>query len=127
MLFSIVIDPTTSANDLNKDLSTIQKWAHQWKMEFNPDLTKQASEVLFSHKKVKPVHPPLRFNGQVVKRFDDQKHLGLILDSKLSFMKHINSKLVIATKNISVIKSLFKYLSTNVLNQMYKVFVRFCS
>ena len=39
-----------SANDLNKDLSTIQKWAHQWKMEFNPDLTKQASEVLFSHK-----------------------------------------------------------------------------
>ena len=27
------------------------------KMEFNPDPTKQATEVLFSNEKVKPIHP----------------------------------------------------------------------
>ena len=51
MLFSIVKDPVISANDLNHDLNIIRRWAHQWKMEFNPDPTKQATGVLFSCKK----------------------------------------------------------------------------
>ena len=34
MLFSIVKDPTISANNLNHDLDIIQQWAYQWKMEF---------------------------------------------------------------------------------------------
>ena len=57
MLLSIVKDPVTSANDLNHDLDIIQQWAYQWKMEFNPDSTKQATEVLFSCKKTSPNHP----------------------------------------------------------------------
>ena len=63
MLFSIVKDPTISASDLNHDLNIIFQWAHQWKMEFNPDPTKQAIEVLFSCKKYSPNHPKLIFNG----------------------------------------------------------------
>ena len=55
MLFSIVKDPVVSANILNNDLDII----YQWKMEFNPDPTKQATEVLFSCKKVSPNHPHL--------------------------------------------------------------------
>ena len=51
MLFSIVKDTVISANDLNHDLDIIYQWAYQWKMEFNPDPSKQASEVLFSCKK----------------------------------------------------------------------------
>ena len=50
MLFSIVNDPVISANNLNHELNVIHQWAYQWKMEFNPDLTKQATEVLFSCK-----------------------------------------------------------------------------
>ena len=54
MLFSIVKDPVISADDLNHDLNIIYQWAHQWKMEFNPDPTKQANDVLFSCKKSCP-------------------------------------------------------------------------
>ena len=85
MLFSIVKDPTVSAADMNHDLDLICQWAHQWKMEFNPDPTKQATEVLFSCKKSSPRHPQLIFNGTAVARSNDQKHLGVILDPKLSF------------------------------------------
>jgi hypothetical protein len=28
----------------------ITEWAHQWKMLFNPDMTKQSVEVVFSKK-----------------------------------------------------------------------------
>ena len=94
MLFSIVNDPLISAIDLNHDLNVIQQWAHQWKMEFNPDPTKQATEVLFSCKKCKPFHPQLAINGAPVKTMNEQKHLGLILDSGLSFTKHLNEKII---------------------------------
>ena len=55
-LFSVIHDIQTSANNLikdlnlNKDLERISNWATQWKMNFNPDTTKQASEVIFSRK-----------------------------------------------------------------------------
>ena len=105
MLFSIVKDPAISANNLNHDLGIIQQWAHQWKMEFNPDPTKQATEVLFSCKKSSPNHPQLIFNGISVAKVKDQKHLGLILDSSLSFEKHINEKIIKA-------KKMLEYLNT---------------
>ena len=85
MLFSIVNDPILSASELNHDLNVINQWAYQWKMEFNPDPNKQATELLFSCKRNSPNHPSLFFNGTVVPKVTEQKHLGLILDSKLSF------------------------------------------
>ena len=51
MLFSVVNNPTIFANELNHDLKVISQWAFQWKMKFNPDLNKQATELLFSCKK----------------------------------------------------------------------------
>ena len=63
-------------------------------MEFNPDSTKQATEVLFSCKKSSPNHPQLIFNGIAVAKSNDQKHFGLILDTRLSFDKQLNEKII---------------------------------
>ena len=52
-LFSMVHDPTLSVKILNDDLSRISKWTHRWKILFNPDITKQAQEVIFSRKNAK--------------------------------------------------------------------------
>ena len=41
-LFSTFYNPLPSAEFMNKDLIKISKWANQWKMSFNPDITKQA-------------------------------------------------------------------------------------
>ena len=93
-------------------------------MEFNPDPTKQATELLFSCKKNKIDHPPLIFNNQIVKKVEYQKHLGLILDSNLSFVDHINAKIALAKKNVGIIRHLSNHLPMQVLSQMYKVFIR---
>ena len=90
MLYSIIKDPSISAEELNHDLDIIRIWAHQWKMQFNPDPTKQANEVIFSCKRRKPVHPPLIFNGSPVTKTNYQKHWGLILCPNLCFQKHIH-------------------------------------
>ena len=56
-LFSFVRDIAASSKELNNYLINISKWAYQWKTMFNPDLTEQAQEVIFSRKLNKPSHP----------------------------------------------------------------------
>ena len=124
MIFSVVRDPTRTANELNQDLQTINIWAHQWKLSFNPDINKQAVEVLFSHKIQKTIHPPIYFNDAEVVRVNEHKHLGLILDSKLSFSQHVNEKIKIARKGLGVIKYLSSYLPKKTLELIYKLFIR---
>ena len=123
MLFSIVNNPAISANELNHDLKVISQWAYQWKMKFNPDLNKQDTELLFSCEKKSPNHPSLFFNESVVPTVIEQKHLGLILDSKLSFERHVNEKIIKAKKGIGIIKYLSKLLPFKTLDQIYKALV----
>ena len=52
-------------------------------MRFNPDLNKQAQEVIFSRKINKIDHPPLYFNQNLVKSSSTHKHLGMVLDTTL--------------------------------------------
>ena len=86
-------DEETSATVLNNDLYLSKQWAFQWKMQFNPDVNKQAVEVIFSCKRNKPAHPPIFFNDIIVKQLPKRKHLGLTFDSKLTFDKHIQESI----------------------------------
>ena len=73
-------------------------------MIFNPDLSKQTQEVIFSGK-IKSsinllnqlIHPTLLFNNIPLTNTLFQKHLSLTLDIKLNFWEHIRS----ITKKIS--------------------------
>ena len=53
-------------------------------MSFNPDPSKQAQEIFFSRKSKRPTHPPLVFDKSNVSQTFSQKHLGVILDFKLT-------------------------------------------
>ena len=50
-LFTPVKKVEVSHEQLVNDLETVSNWGYQWKMVFNPDITKQAVEVIFSVKK----------------------------------------------------------------------------
>ena len=57
-------------------------------MIFNPHLTKQAQEVMFSRNTKKLLHVSLSFNVSLWNSMS-QKHLGLTLDEKLNFVQHL--------------------------------------
>ena len=57
-------------------------------------------------------------------KVNEQKHLGLILDSKLCFQRHINEKIIKAKKGIGIIKYLSKFIPIKTLDQTYKALVR---
>ena len=93
-------------------------------MSFSKGRTKSAEEIIFSHKRTHPVHPPLFFNNIEVKQVNNHKHLGLTLDSKLTFANHISEKVSKALKGVGVIKYLSSYVPVKTLDQIYKMYGR---
>ena len=65
-VFSIVHDLDSSTKQLNDDLKMISDWVYQWKISFNPDLSKQAQEVIFSCKSSRVDHPRVIFSNSSV-------------------------------------------------------------
>ena len=67
--FTSINDPNATAKQLCEDLDKIKEWTFQWKMNFNPDPSKQAQEVIFTRKVKKVLHPPILFNNNPVQQF----------------------------------------------------------
>ena len=123
-LFSVVNNIHTSATTLSQDLKAITKWPFQWKMIFNPDLSKQAQEVIFGTKIKKLLHPTLLFNNIPLNNSLFQKHLGLTLDIELNFSEHIKSITKKISKTMGLLRKFQQILPRSTLLTIYKTFVR---
>ena len=93
-------------------------------MSFNPDPAKQAEQVIFSTKVFKVEHPTIYFCGSEVETVPHDKHIGLILDETLNFAEHIKEAKIKARRGIGIIRFLSKYVHRDVLDQMYKLYMR---
>ena len=116
-LFSVVNCLNTSTSTFNNDLMFIQGWAS------HSTLTKK-HDVLFSKETKSATHPPLFFNTIEVKLTSARKQLGLNLDSKLAFNKHIADKMNRAMKGIGLLRKLRSILPRPPLLITQKSFIR---
>ena len=93
-------------------------------MSFNPDPSKQVVEVHFSCK-INPVDTsPVYFNNLAAASCETHKHLGLLLDKRLAFDRHVEEMILRANKGVRLITRLRRYLSRNSLLTIYKAFIR---
>ena len=122
-LFQRVHNIQKATNDLNNDLTTITKWALQWKMSFNPDISNQAHEVTFSHKRSVSSHPPLTFNNIPVAHTNSQRHLGMQLDKKLNFEEQLKEVESNVNKTIGIIRKLENVFPRSALLTIYNSFI----
>ena len=123
-LFSVVLNANTTAKELNNDLVKISRWPYQWKMSFSSDPSKQTQEVIFSRKTKKQCHPPVAFNNNNVSETNSQKHLGVVLDNRLSFEDHLKMILNKVNKTIGLLRKLHNILPRSALLIIYKNFIR---
>ena len=83
-------------------------------MSFNPDQLNKHKKLFSPERKMQP-HIHHFFNNPEIKLSSNQKHLGLTLDSKLSFNEHINDKIHQANKGVGLLRKLQIFLSRNSL------------
>ena len=93
-------------------------------MSFNSDPSKQAQEVIFSRKTKKGYHPPLAFNNNNVSETNSLKHLGVVLDNRLSFEDHLKMILNKVNKSIGLLRKLQNILPRSAVLTIYKSFIR---
>ena len=120
-LLTVIRESSIAANDMDHDLKLISQWAHDWRMSFNPDPQKQAVEPIFSRKRNELDHPVIHFNNISVEKVNEHKHLGIILDPKLSFSAHIRTAISKSRNGIGLLKCLSKYLPRSILNEQGQI------
>ena len=90
-------------------------------MSFNPDVNKQAQEVIFNRKIKSNIHPPLVFSNNIVSQANSLKHLEITLGFKLIFEENL---LNVFKKTIGPLRMLQNFLPRATLITIYKNFVR---
>ena len=96
----------------------VRKWAHDWRMSFNPDPTKRAVELVYSKNKSMIDHPVILFNNMNVMKVDEHKQLEITLDATLSFSSQIKAAILKTRKGISMLRFLSRYLPRHTLNEL---------
>ena len=96
-LNAVMYDKDSCTKNLEEDLDRLHEWSVKWKMIFNPDPTKPAEKVIFTNRNLTS-YKTVSYSGVEVECVDYHKHLGLILDSKLNFTKHLDGKIAKANK-----------------------------
>ena len=117
-LFFTLHNINKATSDLNNDLIKITQWAFQLKMSFNPEISEQAVEFIFSRKRTIS-HPSLTFDDIPVAQICSQKHFGMVLD-KLYFEELLNKVMPKVSKTIGVIRKLQNVLPRPVLLRICK-------
>ena len=81
------INSSADSKALQEDLDYLQQWEKDWQMKFNPG----KCEVIPISNKRKVVDSEDTIHGQILRRTDKAKYLGVTIDSTLSWNHHIDT------------------------------------
>jgi len=120
-----IVEPLTEGNlsimKINRDLETLSSWASRCLVKFNPTKTKY---LIFSKKMRQQQYEPLLLQNKELQQAGTHKHLGLTLNSRLTWDDHINRICQDAGKRLSTIKRLPHNISPHTKIHIYCTFIR---
>lgn len=80
-------DATVAANNLQLTLNNVQKWSDKWRIKINES---KSTHVTFTNRRV--ICNPVTINNKPIPRADEAKYLGIHLDKRLTWKKHLTMK-----------------------------------
>ena len=92
---------------LQTDLIKLETWSDIWQLGFNVD---QCHVLTLG--KLENIHHAHRYQicGKELEHVDEEKDLGIIVDSELTFAEHISRKVRVANGLVGQIRRSFQYL-----------------
>lgn len=81
------IDPVAASRNLQTNLNCIQKWLKTWRIRVNET---KSTHVTFTLGR--ETCPPVKINNCIIPQAEDAKYLGMYLDRRLTWKKHIFTK-----------------------------------
>ena len=109
------------SNELQNDIDRLEMWAEKWMLKFHPDKCHVLTLGKFENIKYTNRY---QICGMEMEHVFDEKDLGVIFDSNISFEDHIASKISKANSMMGLIRRSFSYLDCKTFNKLYCAFVR---
>ena len=106
---------------LQQDLDRIQKWTNNSLLQFHPDKCKH---MRIGHRDIPSCHFSLGNPSTTLAVTNQEKDIGVLIDSKLSFEHHIAAKIIKANSILGLINRTFEYKDGRTLILLYKSLVR---
>ena len=106
--------------ELQRDIDKIWEWSKKWKMEFNA----KKCHVMEMGKSCR--RPTWRYKmGEVeIKRSEDEKDLGVIIQENLQPEKHINGIFESTRRTLMNIRVAFKYMDMGMMKKIMTAMIR---
>ena len=116
-----VIKSKEDSSKLQNDLNSLLEWTRKWLLKFNQD----KCHVLSIGEIENIIHAHYyTMNEYVLDHVFEEKDLGVVIDSQLSFEEHINQKIKKANAMVGLIRRTFTYLEPMFFKKLYIAFVR---
>ena len=109
-----------NAEELKKDLDTLQRWEQTWLMEFNPD----KCEVINITNKRSHVYHDYNIHGKILAHVTHAKYLGLTFSTNMTWNKHIDIITKKANSTCAFLRRNISSCSKKVKAQCYTTLVR---
>jgi hypothetical protein len=117
------LEPGSEDNSLQEDLDDLQEWAQKMCMRFHPEKCKVMHLGHNSHRK--KYHMTTSDGAKhTLEVTEQEKDLGVTIDSKLVFSKHVYNQVNKANRVLGAIKHTFKALDNTSFSMLYKSLVR---
>ena len=114
----------TCKNDallLQDDIDNLEAWSKLWLLKFHPD--KCHLLTLGKFENIRYCHR-YKVSGKEIEHTSEEKDLGVVMDSELSFEEHIVTKVKKANNIVGIIRRSFSYLDQNTFVKIFTAFVR---
>ena len=105
---------------LQDDLAKLEEWSDKWLLKFHFEKCKH---MKISKSKNEETNT-YKLLGQDIETVTQEKDIGVIIDSELTFENHLCEKVKKATSIFAAIRRTFKYLDTKSFLVIYKTLVR---
>ena len=117
-----VISSLNDVQPLQRSVNNAGTWSIDWEMLFN---IKKCHQLHVGPQDTGYTYTMQTENGpQAIEKVANEKDLGVIIDSKLTFRDHISAKVNLANRNLGIIFRTFTYLDTEMFMSLYKSLVR---
>ena len=114
------INNTADSDALQKDLDSLQDWEQRWQMSFNPD----KCETIRITNKTSTTTKGYSIHGKELKTTNNIKYLGLNIDNKLSWEKHVKSTTAKASNTLAFLRRNISCCPRSIRLTAYKTLIR---
>ena len=116
-----MINSQQDADNLQKDLTALEKWESEWQMSFHPE---KCTVIRIRATKNQVINTTYTLHSQILQTTDSSKYLGVTMSDDLTWQRHVDITTSKANRTLGFIRRNLGECSKQVKVTAYTTMVR---